>query len=354
MSPPPSPISAVIAGLLETLAREDRSVATPPAARTFDEAARALYAIAGQTRAAHFSVWADTLEDGQDAAGISLFFHDVPDTSAPPGLLGAEKRVVRHALDLSLHGPLTEAMAALAKRGADARRPDRGSVPFPYDASSPEVEFRVVFQPGALGPWVISVARDPRTRDAFPSFASLPLSAEEADFLSERFLRLDSLFQGQLVLFTGARGSGRTTSLHAAIEALPDGVRGLAALETPRATDLRFSIVQPGGEMTMPGTLRAFLRQDPDLVFADEVRTDEELQMLINASLTGHGTAGVLEAQTPEAALQRVRAAIPNVPVSPLLVHHTVDAQSGARTVALYRVVEDGTPPARIERWRPD
>ncbi|WIG94622.1 ATPase, T2SS/T4P/T4SS family [Myxococcus sp. SDU36] len=353
MSPPPPPISAVIAGLLETLAREDRSVATPPVARTFDEAARALYAIAGQTRAAHFSVWADTLEDGQDAAGISLFY-DVPDTSARPGLLGAEKRGVRHALDLSLHRPLTEAMAALAKRGADARRPDRGSVPFPFEASSPEVEFRVLFQPGALGPWVISVARDRRTRDAFPSFASLPLSAEESGFLSERFLQLDSLFQGQGVLFTGARGSGRTTSLHAAIEALPDGVRGMAALETPRATDLRFGIVQPGDEKTMEGTLRAFLRQDPDVVFADEVRTDEELRMLINASLTGHATAGVLEAQTPEAALQRVRAALPDVSVAPLLVHHTVDAPSGARTMALYRVVEDGTGPGRVERWRPD
>lgn len=352
MSLAPPSLPAVIAGLLDTLAREDRAVATPPAARTFDEAARALYAIAGQTRAAHFSVWADTLEDGRDAAGISLFY-DVPDTSASPGLLGEEQRAVRHALDLSLHGPLTEAMAALAKRGADPRRPDRGSVPFPADASNPEVEFRVVFQPGALGPWVISVARDRRTREAFPAFSALPLSAEASGFLSERFLQLDSLFQGQPVLFTGARGSGRTTSLHAAIEALPDGVRGLAALETPRATDLRFGIVQPGGETTMAGTLRAFLRQDPDLVFADEVRTDAELQLLINAALTGHGAAGVLEAPTPEAALQRVHAALPGVPVAPLIVHHSVEAQSGARAMALYRVVEDGTGPARVERWRP-
>ncbi|WP_426756637.1 ATPase, T2SS/T4P/T4SS family [Myxococcus sp. Y35] len=353
MSPTPSPISTVMAGLLDALAREGLAVAAPPAAQTFDEAARALYAIAGQTQAAHFSVWADTLEDGQDAAGLS-FFYDVPDASAQPGLIGAEKRAVRHALDLSLHGPLTEAMAALAKRGADARRPNRGSVPFPFEAGSPEVEFRVVFQPGALGPWVISVARDRRTRDAFPAFSSLPLPAEEAAFLSERFLQLDTLFQGQPVLFTGARGSGRTTSLHAAIEALPDDVRGLAALEAPRATDLRFGIVRLGGEMSMVGTLRAFLRQDPDLVFADEVRTDEELQLLVNTAMTGHGTVGVLEAPTPDAALQRVRAALPGVPVAPLIVHHTVDALSGARTVALYRVAQGTSEAERVERWQPE
>ncbi|MFP2962661.1 ATPase, T2SS/T4P/T4SS family [Myxococcus sp. 1LA] len=353
MSPAPSPIASVIAGLLDTLNRESLPVGAPPAAQTFDEAARALYSIAGQTRAAHFSVWADTLEDGQDAAGISLFY-DVPDAPERTELLGGDKRAVRQALELSLHGPLTEAMAALANRGADARRPNRGSVAFPFDASRPDLEFRVTFQPGALGPWVISVARDQKTRDAFPAFASLPMSADEAAFLSERFLQLDALFRGELVLFTGPRGSGRTTTLHAAIEALPDGVRGLAALETPRAPDLRVGIVQPGGETTMAGTLRACLRQDPDIVFADEVRTDEELKMLINTALTGHGTAGVLEALTPEAALQRVHAALPGVPVAPLIVHHTVDAQSGARALALYRVARDEASPARLERWRPD
>ncbi|GHG87157.1 ATPase, T2SS/T4P/T4SS family [Comamonas sp. JC664] len=351
MSPPSSPIADVIAGLLDTLNREALPVAAPPAVQTFDEAARALYVIAARTRAARFSVWADTLDDGQDAAGITLFY-DVPDAPDRTGLLGGAPRAVRHPLDLSLHGPLTEAMATVAKRGADDRRPHRGSVTFPFEAASPELEFRVVFKPGALGPWVISVARDSRVRDAFPAFSALPLSAEEATFLSERFLRLDPLFGGQPVLFTGARGSGRTTSLHAAIEALPDDVRGLAALEEPRGPDLRIGISRPGGEATMARTLRAFLRQDPDLVLADEVRTDDELQLLIHSALTGHGTVGVLEAATPEAALQRVRAALPDIPVTPLLVHHTVDAASGARSMALYRVAQDTGD--RLERWKPD
>ncbi|AKQ69528.1 General secretion pathway protein E [Myxococcus hansupus] len=351
MSSPSSPIAAVIAGLLDTLNRESLPVAAPPSVQTFDEAARALYSIAAQTRATRFSVWADTLDDGQDGAGISLFY-DVPEAPNPTGLLGGEQRAVRHPVDVSLHGPLTDAMAALAKRGADALRPNRGSVNVPLDAASPELEFRVVFQPGTLGPWVISVARDSRVRDAFPPLSSLPLSAEEARFLSERFLKLDTLLQGQMVLFTGARGSGRTTSLHAAIEALPDDVRGLAALEAPRASDIRIGITRPDGETAMPGTLRAFLRQDPDLVFADEVRSDDAMKLLINSALTGHGAVGVLEATTPEAALQRVRAALPGIPVAPLFVHHSVDAASGERSMALYRVAQDNAD--HLERWKPD
>jgi general secretion pathway protein E len=209
-------------------------------------------------------------------------------------------------------------------------------VSFPFEAADPDTVFRVTFADGALGSWVIAHARDRRTRAAFPSFSELPVSAADAAFLEALFLDLGDLFQGQCVLLTGERGSGRTTSLHAAMEALPDNVRALAALEEPRALDSRVGMVRPP-ESNMAGTLRAFLRQDPDVVLADEVRTAEELTLMLNASLTGHATVAVFEAKTPEAALARLRELLPAMPVPPLLVHHTRDAESGARTLTVHR-----------------
>ncbi|QSQ20751.1 Flp pilus assembly complex ATPase component TadA [Pyxidicoccus parkwayensis] len=326
----------MIANLLAVLSDAGRRVAEPPAPPlTMEDAALALFSIAAQARAALFSVWAEEEEDGQVASGISVFFN-VPDEPGTEGLLATKREPVRVPLALELYRPLGEAIAELAKRGSEAKRHRRGSVPFPFDAQDPGTVFRVLFTDGELGTWVTATARDRATRAAFPSFSELPLSREDAAFLEDTFFRLDSLFQGKLVVFSGERGSGRSTSLHAAMEALPDDVRGFAALETPRALDPRLAMVNPGSA-GMVNVLRAFLRQDPDVVMADEARTPEELEMLLKASMTGHATAAVIEAPTPVAALARIQEAVPGLPVSPLIVHHVRDAQTGARRITVHR-----------------
>lgn len=333
----PTPITQVIAGLLDTLAGAGRTVPRPPSpSLTFEDGARALFSIAGQTGASVFSVWAEEEEDGQVASGISLFFA-IPDEPGTEGLLGSEREAVRVRLPQELYRPLGEALATIAKRGADANRPSRGSVSYPADATDPDTVFRVTFADGALGTWVTAFARDRRTRAAFPSFSDLPLSAADAAFLEELFFDLGALFRGQWVLFTGERGSGRTTSLHAAMEALADNVRGFAALEEPRALDNRVGIVRPIASEGMAAMVRAFMRQDPDVVLVDEVRTAEDLLLLRNAALTGHATAAVFEAKTPEDALTRLRELQPELFHPPLLVHHTRDADSGARTITVHR-----------------
>jgi hypothetical protein len=307
----------------------------PPAPRTLEEGAQVLFTLAGQTGAALFSVWAEEDEPGQVASGISMFF-DVPDEAGTEGLLGTQREPVRVPLALELYRPLGEALATFAKRGADAQRPQRGSVAFPLDAADPDVVYRVTFRDGPLGTWVTAVARDRKTREAFPAFSSLPLSAEDAAFLHALFFELQGLFNGTFVLFTGERGSGRTTTLHAAMEALPDDIHGLAALEEPRALDPRLGIARPG-QTGMVSMLRAFLRQDPDVVMVDELRTVEDVSMLIQSAMTGHAVAGVLEAKTPDDARVWVQEALPGIPVQPLIIHHTRDAATGARAITVHR-----------------
>ncbi|MFY2556072.1 ATPase, T2SS/T4P/T4SS family [Corallococcus terminator] len=332
--------AALITGLLEQFAAEGIPVPRPPPLPTTPgEAATALFSIAAQTRTLVFSVWAD--EDGDTLIAGTSFFIARADAPEHQGLLGQDRLPVRQPFAPALHASLSEAIQALSRRGQDDARPARGTVAYPPDASDPDVLFWVTFQDGPLAPSVTAYARDRQLRAAQPDFASLNLGASEAAFLTERFLRLDTLFQGQPVVFSGARGTGRSTSLHAAMEALPDFTNVLVALEHPRAVDARLGIVRVSDTTPLAQVVRAFLRQDPDVILADEPRGAQDLQLLINSALTGHGTVFVLEAESPEAVLARLHEALPEVPVTPLIVHHALDAATGKPVRTLHTVTRD-------------
>lgn len=323
----------------------------PPLPASAGDAAAALFSIAAQTRTLVFSVWAD--EDGDVLTAGASFFIVRADAPGHPGMLGQDRLPVRQPFAPELHASLSQAIHALSRRGHDAERPARGTVAHPPDASDPDVLFWVTFQDGPLAPSVTAYARDRQLRAAQPDFASLSLGASEAAFLTERFLRLDTLFQGRPVVFSGARGTGRTTSLHAAMAALPDFTNVLVALEHPRAVDARLGMVRVGDATPLAQVLRAFLRQDPDVVLADEPRAAKDLEMLINSALTGHGTAFVLEAESPEAVLAKLKEALPGVPVAPLIVHHALDAASGQPVRTLHTVTQDDSGQSQVRAWAP-
>ncbi|RKH60079.1 hypothetical protein D7W81_26285 [Corallococcus aberystwythensis] len=366
---------AVFASLLQELGEAGRApsgkVASP---KTPEALAAALFDVAGSTGAAIFSVWAadddtDTAagedEDADEAdapvageriinAGITLFFI-AKDTPGTVGLLGAERVPVRQPMAYALYRPLGAALAAYAKRGANPVLPDRGHVSFPAGAAEPDIEFRVSFREDALGTWTSVLARDRETRQAYPSLASLPLSAEAATFLTGHFNRLDkSLFNGQVVLLTGATGTGRSTTLRAVMDALPDNVHALAAVEAPKGgPGGAIGIVKVSPELKLVQALRSFLRQDPDLVFADEVRTLEDMQMLCNAAFTGHAAVCVLEAKTPQEGYAWLTEAMPGLPVHSLIVHHARDAAGGlSMTLHETKPTEDGKT-LHIAPWTP-
>ncbi|MCP3163525.1 ATPase, T2SS/T4P/T4SS family [Myxococcus qinghaiensis] len=352
MSTPATTPSELIAGLLAQFAAEGIPVPRPPPLPTSaEDAAAALFSIAAQTRTLVFSVWADEDEDVL-TAGTSFFIvrADAPDHQ---GLLGQDRLPVRQPFAPELHPSLSQAIHALSRRGHDAERPARGTVAHPPDASDPDVLFWVTFQDGPVAPSVTAYARDRQLRAAQPDFASLNLGASEAAFLTERFLRLDTLFQGRPVVFSGARGTGRSTSLHAAMAALPDFTNVLVALEHPRAVDVRLGIVRVGDTPPLAQVVRAFLRQDPDVILADEPRGAKDLELLINSALTGHGTVFVLEAESPEAFLARLHEALPEVTVAPLIVHHALDAATGTPRRTLYTVTRDDSGQDHVKAWSP-
>ncbi|MHA7634118.1 ATPase, T2SS/T4P/T4SS family [Corallococcus sp. M7] len=367
----PATPEAVFASLLQKLGEAGRAPSGAAAAPGTPEAlAAALFDVAGRTGVAMFSVWAaddtDSVTDEDDEAraetgarvinaGITLFFIE-KDTPGTVGLLGAERVPVRQPMAYELYRPLGKALTAHAKRGADPVMPDRGHVAFPVGAADPDLEFRVSFREDELGTWTTALARDREARQAYPSISSLPLSAEASEFLKGHFNRLDkTLFNGQVVLLTGASSTGRSTTLRAVMDALPDNVHALAAVEEPKGgPGGAIGVVKVGGELKLVQALRSFLRQDPDLVFADEVRTLEDMQMLCNAAFTGHAAIAVLEAKTPEEGYAWLTEAMPGVPVHSLIVHHTRDAATGALGMSLHETKpkEDGNT-LHVVPWTP-
>jgi type IV pilus assembly protein PilB len=94
-----------------------------------------------------------------------------------------------------------------------------------------------------------------------------------------------------IVVVTGPTGSGKTTTLYAALNELNTPDTKLLTAEDPVEYDIEGMIqcqVNVDQELTFAKLLRSFLRQDPDIILVGEVRDLETAQIAIQASLTGH------------------------------------------------------------------
>ena len=94
-----------------------------------------------------------------------------------------------------------------------------------------------------------------------------------------------------IVIVTGPTGSGKTTTLYAALNSLNDITTKILTAEDPVEYDIEGLIqcqVNHEQELTFAKLLRSFLRQDPDIILVGEIRDLETAQIAIQASLTGH------------------------------------------------------------------
>jgi len=108
----------------------------------------------------------------------------------------------------------------------------------------------------------------------------------------QQALLLDAIQRPQgMVLVTGPTGSGKTVTLYAALDRLNDATRNLSTVEDP--VEIRLSGVNqvahnPRRGMSFATALRAFLRQDPDVIMVGEIRDPETAEIAIKAAQTGH------------------------------------------------------------------
>jgi general secretion pathway protein E len=146
-----------------------------------------------------------------------------------------------------------------------------------------------------------------------------------------------------IILVTGPTGSGKTTTLYAALERLNDNSRNIMTVEDPieyYIDGIGQTQVNTKVEMTFARGLRAILRQDPDVVMVGEIRDLETAQIAVQASLTGHLVLSTLHTNTAVGAITRLR----DMGIEPFLLSSSL---IGVVAQRLVRVLNPATRVAR-------
>jgi general secretion pathway protein E len=137
-----------------------------------------------------------------------------------------------------------------------------------------------------------------------------------------------------IILVTGPTGSGKSTTLYAALMKLNDRTRNIMTVEDPieyYIDGVGQTQVNTKVDMTFARGLRAILRQDPDVVMVGEIRDLETAEIAIQASLTGHLVLSTLHTNTAVGAFARLR----DMGVEPFLLSSSLIAVMAQRLVRL-------------------
>ena len=141
--------------------------------------------------------------------------------------------------------------------------------------------------------------------------ASAPRSLAELDLASE----IEDAIQNAIgqpfgaVITCGPTGSGKTTTLYAALHELNTPERTLMTIEDPveyLTTGIDQIEVNPRAGLTFARGLRTILRSDPDVILVGEIRDEETAQIAIRAAMTGHLVCSTLHSQTAASAVRRL------------------------------------------------
>jgi len=142
-----------------------------------------------------------------------------------------------------------------------------------------------------------------------------------------------------IILVTGPTGSGKTTTLYAALTRLNDATRNILTVEDPieyYLDGIGQTQVNSKVDMTFARGLRAILRQDPDVVMVGEIRDLETAQIAVQASLTGHLVLSTLHTNSATGAVTRLR----DMGVEPFLLASSL---IGVLAQRLVRVIDPAT-----------
>jgi type IV pilus assembly protein PilB len=137
-----------------------------------------------------------------------------------------------------------------------------------------------------------------------------------------------------IVVVTGPTGSGKTTTLYSCLKRLNRMESKLLTAEDPVEYDIDGIIQVPVNELvgnTFSIILRAFLRQDPDIIMTGEIRDLETAQTAVQASLTGHLVFSTLHTNDAPGAIARLI----DMGVEPYLISSTLEAVLGQRLVRM-------------------
>ncbi len=183
---------------------------------------------------------------------------------------------------------------------AERRLPQDGR--FQVKFGSREVDLRVSTIPTVLGEKVVL-----RLLDKSKGLIQL----EQLGFIPGQLEEFESIISKSygIILLTGPTGSGKTTTLYAALNQVNSKDKNIITVEDPVEYKLnRINQIQikPKINLTFANTLRSILRQDPDIIMVGEIRDTETAQIAVQAALTGHLVLSTLHTNDAASAITRL------------------------------------------------
>lgn len=206
---------------------------------------------------------------------------------------------------------------------AEKRLPQDGG--FKIKAQNRDIDLRVSIIPTAFGSAVVMRILDKQS--VLLSLDQLGLMDEALDGVK----RLISQPYG-IILVTGPTGSGKTTTLYAALNTIKSDDIKILTVEDPieyYLDGIQQVQIKPHIGLTFASGLRAFLRHDPDVILVGEIRDLETAEVAINASLTGHLVFSTLHTNDAVTATTRLL----DMGVEPFLVSSAISGVLAQRLV---------------------
>ncbi|MDC9530385.1 type IV-A pilus assembly ATPase PilB [Pseudoalteromonas sp. Angola-7] len=184
---------------------------------------------------------------------------------------------------------------------AEKRKPQDGRIKLKITERK-SIDFRVSTMPTLWGEKIVM-----RILDSSSAMLGIDVLGYDED---QKKLYMDALGQPQgMILVTGPTGSGKTVSLYTGLNILNQPERNISTAEDPVEINLEgVNQVQinPKAEMTFANALRAFLRQDPDVVMVGEIRDLETAEISIKAAQTGHLVLSTLHTNSAPETITRL------------------------------------------------
>ena len=274
---------------------------------------------------------ADILESDEDAPIIrwvnSLFFRAVRERASDIHIEPEEKEVlVRYRIDGQLyvaHRASRQFMASVVARVkimaglniAEKRLPQDGRIGLKIAGRSIDVRVST-----------IPTSRDhERIVMRLLHKTTVQMDLSELGFADRDYHLMHQLVTrpNGIILVTGPTGSGKTTTLYACLSKINRPNINILTAEDPveyEIAGIHQVAVQPKIGLTFAGALRAFLRQDPDVIMVGEIRDKETAEIAIHASMTGHLVLSTIHTNDAAGAITR----LVEMDIEPFLVRSTV------------------------------
>ncbi len=280
------------------------------------------------------------LLDASDEAPIirlvnSLLFRSVKQKASDIHVEPFEKNLnIRFRIDGVLYdimSPPKRAQAAIISRIkvmaglniAEKRLPQDGRIRIKI--AGKDIDIRVSTIPTSFGESVVMRLLD--RSSVLLDVSSLGLGGE----MRKKFNEMIHFSHG-IVLVTGPTGSGKTTTLYSALSAINSKEIKIITVEDPveyQLPGINQMQVNPKIDLTFASGLRAFLRQDPDVMMVGEIRDKETAEIAIQAALTGHLVFSTLHTNDAASSITR----LVEMGIEPFLVSSSVLAILAQRLV---------------------